>query len=178
MLTGDRTATGLTLASIIVPNWISFENHTVQNPRLPDRGPNGNADVAQSHNTHIHYTFGLHRRCTSTNAHLSTPTSLPLTTYEHLHCVPFPRSTDCGEDRYFCSMWRSIGFLMSLGVVIEGMTIAAFLILLIGGRQRREQGWAVLSIMVVIAAVVQLGGMSLTVSPNILPNPTKRFTTC
>lgn len=53
---------------------------------------------------------------------------------------------------------------MSLGVVIEGMTIAAFMILLLGGKQRREQGWAVLSIMVAIAAVVQAAGMSITVS--------------
>jgi formate hydrogenlyase subunit 3/multisubunit Na+/H+ antiporter MnhD subunit len=61
-------------------------------------------------------------------------------------------------------MWRSVGFLMSLAVVLEGMTIAAFLILLLGGKQRREQGWAVLSIFVAIAAVVQAGSMSLTVS--------------
>ncbi len=53
---------------------------------------------------------------------------------------------------------------MSLAVVIEGMTIAAFMILLLGSKQRREQGWAVLSIMVVIAAVVQAAGMSITVS--------------
>ena len=60
-----------------------------------------------------------------------------------------------------------MGFLMSLGVVIEGMTIAAFLILLIGGKQRREQGWAVLSIMVAIAALLQAGSMSLTVSGHL-----------
>lgn len=53
---------------------------------------------------------------------------------------------------------------MSLGVVIEGMAMAAFVILLLGGKQRREQGWAVLSIMVAIAALVQAGSMSLTVS--------------
>lgn len=52
---------------------------------------------------------------------------------------------------------------MSLAVVIEGMTIAAFMILLLGSKQRREQGWAVLSIMVVIAAVVQAAGMSIMV---------------
>jgi formate hydrogenlyase subunit 3/multisubunit Na+/H+ antiporter MnhD subunit len=59
---------------------------------------------------------------------------------------------------------------MSLGVVIEGMTIAAFMILLLGGKQRREQGWSVLSIMVVIAAVVQAAAMSLTVSQVTLPH--------
>lgn len=53
---------------------------------------------------------------------------------------------------------------MSLAVVIEGMTIAAFMILLIGGKQMREQGWTVLSTLVAIAAVVQAGGMSLMVS--------------
>jgi hypothetical protein len=65
-------------------------------------------------------------------------------------------------------MWRSVGFLMSLAVVLEGMTIAAFLILLFGGKQRREQGWAVLSIFVAIAAVVQAGSMSLTVSKDYI----------
>ena len=60
---------------------------------------------------------------------------------------------------------------MSLAVVVEGMTIAAFLILLIGGKQMREQGWAVLSIMVAIAAVVQAGGMSLIVSQDSLDRP-------
>lgn len=137
-------STGLTLASIIVPNWISFENHT-------------------HHHTHIHYTYGLHRRCSSTNIHLTTSPSSPFTNYEHLTCVPFPRSAEChGDERYFCSMWKSMAFLMSLGVVFEGMAIAAFLILLVGGKQRREQGWGVLSIMVAIAAVVQAAGMSLT----------------
>ncbi len=61
---------------------------------------------------------------------------------------------------------------MSLGVVIEGMTIAAFMILLLGGKQRREQGWAVLSIMVAIAAVVQAAGMSLTVRRNTISHNT------
>ncbi len=32
--TDDASATGLTLASIIVPNWISFENHTVRQTYL------------------------------------------------------------------------------------------------------------------------------------------------
>ena len=58
-------------------------------------------------------------------------------------------------------MWKSIGFLLSFAVVIEGMTIAAFLILILGPKQRREQGWAVLAILVSIAALVQAAGMSL-----------------
>lgn len=81
-----------------------------------------------------------------------------------LQCTQFPRYSDChGEDRYFCSMWRSVGFLMSFAVVLEGMTIAAFAILLVGGKQKREQGWGVLTILVTLAAAVQAIGMALMV---------------
>ena len=61
-------------------------------------------------------------------------------------------------------MWRTVGFLMSFAVVLEGMTIAAFMILLMGGKQRREQGWGVLAILVALAAAVQAAGMALMVS--------------
>jgi len=58
-------------------------------------------------------------------------------------------------------MWKSVGFLMSFAIVIEGMTLAAFAILLGGGKQRREQGWGVLAILVVLAAFVQTAAMAL-----------------
>ena len=81
-----------------------------------------------------------------------------------MHCIQFPRYNDCrGDDRYFCSMWRSVGFLMSFAVVLEGMTLAAFTILLVGGKQKREQGWGVLTILVVLAAFAQAIGMALMV---------------
>jgi formate hydrogenlyase subunit 3/multisubunit Na+/H+ antiporter MnhD subunit len=53
---------------------------------------------------------------------------------------------------------------MSFAVVIEGMTIAAFAILLAGGKQRREQGWGALAILTSVAAFVQAIGMALIVS--------------
>ena len=52
---------------------------------------------------------------------------------------------------------------MSFAVVIEGMTIAAFAILIAGGKQRRESGWGTLAILTSIAAAVQLIGMALIV---------------
>ncbi len=61
-------------------------------------------------------------------------------------------------------MWRSVGFLMSFAVVIEGMTIAAFAILLGGGKQKRESGWGALAILTALAAFVQAIGMALMVS--------------
>ena len=52
---------------------------------------------------------------------------------------------------------------MSFAIVLEGMTIAAFLVLLFGGKQKREAGWGVLCLLVVVSAVVQAGSMSLIV---------------
>ena len=52
---------------------------------------------------------------------------------------------------------------MSFAVVIEGMTVATFLILLSGGKQRRESGWKLLAILVGLAALVQLAAMALIV---------------
>ena len=53
---------------------------------------------------------------------------------------------------------------MNFAVVIEGMTIAAFIILIAGGKQRREQGWGVMAIFVALAAVIQMAVMALIVS--------------
>ncbi|ETN41562.1 uncharacterized protein HMPREF1541_03498 [Cyphellophora europaea CBS 101466] len=127
--------TGLTIASIIVPDWISYDTTT------------------------LHWSLGLHRKCSNTNL---PPSSDYFFTSSRTECVEFPRYSECrGEDRYFCSMWRSVGFLMSFAVVIEGMTIAAFIILLAGGKQRREAGWGALVVLALISAVVQAISMGL-----------------
>lgn len=52
---------------------------------------------------------------------------------------------------------------MSFGVVLEGMTLAAFIILLAGGKQKREQGWPVMASLVGLAAAVQAIAMALMV---------------
>lgn len=135
-------ASALTIAAIIIPNWISFESET-------------------NHGTHIHYTYGVHRRCSNTDMPSHSPVSS-----SSLHCEGFPRKADCqGGDRYFCSMWRSVAFLMTFAVVIEGMTIVAFVILISGGKQRREHGWGVMAILAGLAAFIQVAAMALTVGP-------------
>ncbi|ODM16457.1 hypothetical protein SI65_07964 [Aspergillus cristatus] len=92
------------------------------------------------------YSYGLHRRCSSL-----TDT-----------CESFPQGEDChGEDRYFCSMWRSVGFLMSFAVVLEGISVVSYLIILSGGKRLRESGWKVLSLLIVLGAVVQAGSVSI-----------------
>ncbi|KAL8865201.1 MAG: hypothetical protein Q9174_007016 [Haloplaca sp. 1 TL-2023] len=116
----------MTLFSILKPRWISWDSET----------PSGQ---------HIHYTYGLHRRCNSI-----TDT-----------CEFFPKTSDCHGDRYFCSMWRSVGFLMSFGIVIEGMTLIAFIVVIAGGKQKRENGWKVISGLLVLAGLIQCAGMAI-----------------
>ncbi|KAF7125613.1 hypothetical protein CNMCM5793_001852 [Aspergillus hiratsukae] len=115
-------AFGLTISSIVVPKWVSY------------------------HSEKFHYSYGLHRRCSSlTNV-----------------CESFPQREDChGEDRYFCSMWRTVGFLMSFAVVLEGMSVVAYLIVLSGGKRLRESGWKVLSLLIILSAIVQAASMSI-----------------
>lgn len=62
-------------------------------------------------------------------------------------------------------MWRSVGFLMSFAVVLEGMTLIAYIVILAGGKQKREAGWGVLSGLHVLCAALQCAGMAIIVSP-------------
>ena len=52
---------------------------------------------------------------------------------------------------------------MSFAVVLEGMSIVAFLIILSGGKRLRESGWKVLSLLIVLSAIVQAASMSIVV---------------
>ncbi|MCJ1274011.1 hypothetical protein MMC21_001805 [Puttea exsequens] len=119
-------ACALTLTSIINPRWISWDSET----------PRGEQ---------IHYTYGLHRRCSSlTKA-----------------CEYFPQEQDCHGDRYFCSMWRTVGFLMSFAIVVEGMTLITYIVILVGGKQKREQGWKILSGLHFVVGLLQMASMAI-----------------
>jgi len=58
-------------------------------------------------------------------------------------------------------MWRSVGFLMSFAVVLEGMTLIAIVVLLAGGKEKRVNGWKVLCILATLVGLVQFAGMAL-----------------
>ncbi|CZR60462.1 uncharacterized protein PAC_10358 [Phialocephala subalpina] len=91
-------------------------------------------------------TIGLHRSCSSTNT----------------QCQHFPQYEDChGTDRYFCSMWRSVGFMMSFAAVLELVTIVAYVVVLAGGKQKRESGWKVLSFLLVVVGLLQCASMAI-----------------
>lgn len=136
-------ATGMTIAAIIVPEWLGWDS-------IVGDG---------KHASHIHKQLGLHKQCSNkANIEFSdSPFATSISTLKSdLQCTPYPRTQDCyDENRYFCSIWRSVGFLMSFAVVLEGMTIAAFAVLLVGGKQKREQGWGFMATMAGLAALVQ-----------------------
>ena len=122
-------------------------NGTAQNPSST-HDPNQLIQLPhQPRGEKIHYTYGLHRRCSSLTG----------------ECEYFPHKQDCHGDHYFCSMWRSVGFLMSFAIVMEGMTLIAYVVILAGGKQKRESGWKVLSGLHIIVALLQLAGMAIIV---------------
>ncbi|KAL3442118.1 hypothetical protein BJX65DRAFT_313201 [Aspergillus insuetus] len=49
---------------------------------------------------------------------------------------------------------------MSFALVLEGMSVVAYLIILSGGKRLRESGWKILSLLIVLSAVVQAASMS------------------
>jgi hypothetical protein len=101
--------------------------------------------VSYSPNGEREYSYGLHSRC-------STKTG---------HCVPFPRASDCDKDASFCNMWRTVGFLISFGVVIELCTLVSFVVIVSGGVQRRVQGWGVVVGVLLFSAFIQCAGMAI-----------------
>lgn len=60
-------------------------------------------------------------------------------------------------------MWRTVGFLLSFGVVVELATLVSFAVIISGGVQRRQAGWRLISGLLAFGAVVQCGGMAIVV---------------
>ena len=119
-----------------LPDWVSYTSPTqTPNPGHPSKP--------------IHVSYGLHKRCSSLTG----------------GCSPFPVYEDChGDERSFCSMWRSVGFLMNFCVVFELATLVAFAVILLGGRDKREQGWKMLAGLLGLVMVCQIACMAIVVS--------------
>jgi hypothetical protein len=101
----------------------------------------------QGTDTSPHFTYGLHKRCSSVTG----------------RCDSFPKYADCQRDPEFCSMWRSVGFLMSFAVLLELATLVAYLIVILGGQQLRQYGWKVIVSLLAAVVVVQCSGMAIIV---------------
>ncbi|KAF2493233.1 hypothetical protein BU16DRAFT_465228 [Lophium mytilinum] len=116
-------ATAMTIASIVMPRWLSYSSEGTRQ-----------------------FSYGLHRRCSSVTG----------------ECDHFPRFEDCTGDKWsFCSMWRTVGFLMSFAVILELATLTSYAIIILGGKQRRDRGWKVVCAFLVVSALVELVSMAL-----------------
>jgi len=105
-------------------------------------------DVETPTGGHFTKAIGLHRSCSTVDN----------------QCQYFPQYDDChSTDRYFCSMWRSVGFMMSFAAVLELVTLVTYSVVLLGGKQKRETGWKVLAFMLMLVGVVQCASMSIVV---------------
>jgi hypothetical protein len=86
--------------------------------------------------------IGLHRSCSN----LQEP-----------QCQVFPSEDLCqAGERYFCSMWRTVGFLASFVVILYLATLISFLVVMRGGKYKRETGWPFVTAMLAITSVFEL----------------------
>ena len=128
----------MTLTSILRPTWVSY--HVAMSPQYTP------ADLSRS--------IGLHQSCTTVN--------------DRATCVPFPSATECARGVAFCSMWRTVGWLMSLAMILEMATLVGVVVILAGGKARREAGWRILAALLAVGGLVLFSGMSVVVSPTLL----------
>ncbi|KAK8115116.1 uncharacterized protein PG998_000331 [Apiospora kogelbergensis] len=124
-------ATILTITSIMTPNWVEY------------------SVTAQNTNATFSHHMGLHKSCSLSE------------TADQTTCRPFPSEDDCRDDQFFCSMWRSSGFLMSFATVVELATAISFLVVMLGGKYKREEGWFVIAGLLIADAVIEFAGMGI-----------------
>jgi hypothetical protein len=94
------------------------------------------------------YQYGLHKLCD---------------TYSD-SCRSFPESSDCrGEngERRFCSMWRSVAFMMNFSVVLQLALLVAFGVTIFGGKQKRDKGWKIITGILGVVFAVQCASMAI-----------------
>lgn len=81
-------------------------------------------------------------------------------------CKVFPTDELCSKDgeRYFCSMWRSVGFLASFSTIMHLASLVTFLVIMSGGKYKRETGWKILGGLLIFVAAIEFTLMGIVVS--------------
>jgi uncharacterized membrane protein len=94
--------------------------------------------------------IGLHQSCSN----LDEP-----------NCRSFPYRELCQEgERYFCSMWRTVGFLASVSALMCLAGLVAFVVIIKGGKYKRETGWPFATLMMAIVSILQFVSIAIVVS--------------
>ncbi|EQB49997.1 hypothetical protein GCG54_00011167 [Colletotrichum gloeosporioides] len=78
-------------------------------------------------------------------------------------CKVFPTDELCSKDgeRYFCSMWRSVGFLASFSTIMHLASLVTFLVIMSGGKYKRETGWKILGGLLIFVAAIEFTLMGI-----------------
>lgn len=85
--------------------------------------------------------IGLHRSCS---------------TLDDPPCRTFPSKDLCQDgERYFCSMWRTVGFMASFAVILCLACLVSFLVIMGGGKYKRETGWPFVGAMLTLVSAVE-----------------------
>lgn len=122
----------MVIASLEMPNWVSYS-------------------VTASTGITYWKSLGLQKSCSSIDFGSGSGYS----------CQKFPTEQLCQQDRRFCSMWRSVGFLELLAVILHLVVIVSFLVVMAGGRAKREGGWKLLSGLLLAVSVFEFAGMAI-----------------
>lgn len=61
-------------------------------------------------------------------------------------------------------MWRSSGFLLSFATIVELATLVSFIVVMAGGKFKREDGWKLVGGLLLADAAIEFTGMALVVS--------------
>ncbi|KAH6899724.1 hypothetical protein B0T10DRAFT_3502 [Thelonectria olida] len=91
--------------------------------------------------------IGLHKSCSN----LDDPP-----------CQPFPLPELCQNgERYFCSMWRTVGFMASFSTILCLAGLVCFAVILGGGKYKRETGWPFVGALLTLVSVVEFATISI-----------------
>lgn len=94
--------------------------------------------------------IGLHKSCS---------------TLDDPPCRDFPYKELCQQgERYFCSMWRTVGFMASFATILCLACLVSFTVIMAGGKYKRETGWPFVGVMLTLVAVVEFVIISIVVS--------------
>lgn len=93
--------------------------------------------------------IGLHKSCSN----LDEP-----------QCRRYPYKELCEDNsRYFCSMWRTVGFMASISALLCLASLVTFAVVLKGGKYEREKGWPFVTFLLSLVSTTQFVVISIVV---------------
>lgn len=149
--------TAMTIASIYMPRWISFDAVSLPPILLPHTLESTSLTRHPQNHDGRKFSYGLHSR------YSNIPTEPEY--------VAFPSKEQCRTDESFCNMWRTVGFFISFDVAVELCTLVSFIVIIAGGVQRRAAGWQIVTALLLFSAFIQCIGMAIVVRSPHIPFP-------